>query len=85
MEEEKRIRAETRRDLAADERRGQEWTQADSSEQKGQFSKLLHLVEQSKVSYLRTGVENIRLTWQGICVNHAAKDAAGRSKTGEKE
>ena len=51
LEEEKRIQAETKRELAADKKRGQAWAQANSSEQKGQFGKLLHLVEQSKVSY----------------------------------
>ena len=48
-DEEKRMRTEARREKAADQKRSQDWATAGQSQQKGQFNKLLHLVEQSKV------------------------------------
>ena len=49
-EEEKRMRAEARREEADDKKRSRDWASAGQNQQKGQFNKLLHLVEQSKVS-----------------------------------
>ena len=48
-EEEKRLKAQSKQEAAEDKKRSQEWSQAGKSEQKGQFDKLLHLVETSKV------------------------------------
>ena len=48
-EEEKKLKAQARQEAAEDRKRSQEWSQAGKSEQKGQFNKLLHLVEKSKV------------------------------------
>ena len=48
-EEEKRMRAQARRDDAEDKARTSQWRSAGTKEQTGQFNKLLHLVEQSKV------------------------------------
>ena len=50
--EEKRMRAEARREEAADKERSRDWASAGKEQQTGQFNKLLHLVEQSKVRYL---------------------------------
>ena len=47
--EEKRLQAQARQEAAEDKKRSQEWSRAGQSEQKGQFNKLMHLVEQSKV------------------------------------
>ena len=47
--EEKRMRAEARREQAADQARTHDWASAGKTQQTGQFNKLLHLVEQSKV------------------------------------
>ena len=47
--EEERMRAQARRDEAEDKKRSREWASAGRGQQSGQFNKLMHLVEQSKV------------------------------------
>jgi hypothetical protein len=48
-EEEKRLRQQARQEEAEEKKRSLEWVKANKGEQKGQFNKLMHLVEQSKV------------------------------------
>jgi hypothetical protein len=49
FEEEKRMKEQARREVAEDRMRTEQWSKAGQTEQKTQFNKLLHLVEQSKV------------------------------------
>ena len=49
LEEEKRMKEEAKREREEGKKRTQDWHDADDTEQKGQFKKLLHLVEKSKV------------------------------------
>ena len=49
LEEEERMRAAAEKEDTADKKRATQWGRASQNEQKGQFNKLMHLVEQSKV------------------------------------
>ena len=60
-EEEDRMRKDARREAQEDQKQGRDWASAGKKEQTGQFNKLLHLVEQSKVSWLQQLIFDSRL------------------------